>query len=98
MGTVGISFDDFCRCTMEELEAIFKSWRETKEEDNKGKWERMRLHAVMVMQPHCKKKLNPHQILPFPWEKRPLRKKDAPVVDKATAKRRFEELAKRRND
>ena len=30
----------------------------------------MRLHAVMTMQPHCKKRLSPAMVLPLPWDKK----------------------------
>lgn len=89
-----MSFNDFCRCTIEEIEEIFKAWQEKRDSDLHGEWERMRLHAVMTMQPHCKKKLSPEKILPLPWEKKQKRG-TAPVVDKETAKKRFEQMAKR---
>ncbi len=68
LGVVGLSFGDFCILTFDEFEAVMKAHKERQELREQGEWERMRLHAVMTMQPHCKKKLDPKKILPFDWE------------------------------
>ena len=56
-------------------------------------WERMRLLATIVIQPHVKGKVSPQKLLPFDWEKT---KKKAPrvSVSKEEDKNRFETLAK----
>ncbi|MDE6479270.1 MAG: hypothetical protein K2L45_03295 [Muribaculaceae bacterium] len=69
MGVVGLSFGDFCILTFDEFESIVKAHREREERMRRDEWERMRLHAVMTMQPHCRKKLDPKKVLPFEWEK-----------------------------
>ena len=57
-------------------------------------WERIRLQAVMTMQPHCKKRLIPERILPFAWEKEK-KKPSIPQVDKETAKKRMEKIVRK---
>ena len=90
VGTIGISFDDFCRLRPEELEEALRSRRETRESCYRDEWERMRLLATMVMQPHCKNRLKPEKVLPFPWDKkRAAHRNDAPSVSKEEAKARF---------
>lgn len=96
VGVVGISLDDFRMLTPSELESILTAHQEREESARRDDWERMRLLATMVMQPHCKKRLSPGTLLPFPWEKKPRHTDHTPAIpDKETAKRRFEALLKR---
>ena len=94
MANVGLSHDDFYRCTIEELEEIFRRWEDRRESDIRTSWEQMRLHAVMTMQPHCKKRLNAKTILPFPWEAEPKTPKAEPV-DWETAKAQMKKRMKK---
>lgn len=53
--------------------------------------------AAITIQPYVKKRLTPHGLLPFPWEKKkPMQK--APAVSKEEAKRRFETVLKKGGD
>lgn len=54
-------------------------------------WERMRMLATIIIQPHIKGKMTPGKLLPFPWEKH---KTEAPQVSAAEARKRFERLTK----
>ena len=69
VGVVGLSFGDFCLLTFDEFEAVLKAHRDRDDMMRHEEWERMRLHAVMTMQPHCKHRLHPNKVLPFEWEK-----------------------------
>lgn len=91
LGVVGLSFGDFCILTFDEFQAVLKAYREREEMMCHEEWERMRLHAVMTMQPHCGKKLDPKKVLPFEWEKskKPGRENTAPELSKAEAKEAF---------
>lgn len=84
-----MSYEDFCRLTPEEAEAAFKAWRESHEADQRERWERMRLHAVMTMQPHCKKRLSPAMVLPLPWDRKARGRKESAPVDKEAQKAMF---------
>ena len=86
---VGLSFHDFCLLTPVELEEVFRAWREHHERGSRDSWERMRLHAVMTMQPHCKKRLNARSLLPFPWEKREAGPAESAAVSREEQRERF---------
>lgn len=76
---MGMSLDDFCRCDFDEFIAIYEAWRTQEEEHMQGQWERMRTLAAIVIQPHCKKRITPRQLLPLPWDhKRPGHEREEP--------------------
>lgn len=50
-------------------------------------WERMRMLASIVIQPHVKKKITPKRLLPFPWD-------FSPSSDKKEDMARFKGLSK----
>lgn len=92
-----MSRTDFCACTPAQFRAILRSWRETEESRRRDAWERMRLHALMTIQPHVRKRLDPHSLMPLPWDKTPRKafKKEKPL-SRAEAMKRFAELMKLR--
>lgn len=93
MGECGMSYRDFRSLTISELAEVIKRHRESAEARRRDRWERMRLHAAMTMQPHCKNRLSPQRLLPFPWENGPQqRSQSTQGLDKAQAKVRFESL------
>ena len=86
--------DDFCRCTPVEFEHIYKAYSEKAEAEFRDAWERMRLLATIVIQPHTKKKLTAKKLMRLPWDD--IKKEsDKPQVSKEEAKARFEELIKK---
>lgn len=98
VGIIGISYNDFCRCAPDELEAIFRAYSEVRQEDRQDEWERMRIAATIGIQPHVRRKITPQKLLPFAWNS-----KNKATTQKATAenmspedrKLRFEKLAKK---
>lgn len=49
--------------------------------------------ATITIQPYANKVLTPHELLPFPWDKKnPEHTKAAPAVSKEDALMRFEEV------
>jgi len=68
LGRIHLSYDDFCRCTLEEFEEICKAWQETRDADERSEWERMRLSATIAIQPHLKQKITAQKLLPLPWD------------------------------
>lgn len=97
LGCIHLSYDDFCKLTPEEFECICEAYRDQRESDYRERWERMRLHAAILMQPHVKKKITPQKLLPLPWEKEARRKNAPKPVSAEESKARFEKLAKRFN-
>ena len=68
MGCIGMSMDDFCRCTPSEFYAAYEAWNEMQTSRERGRWERIRMQCLCSMQPYSKSKLTPHDIMRFPWE------------------------------
>lgn len=66
-----MTYDNFCRCSVEEFNAIYRAWRESKEADERSAWEQMRLLATISIQPHVKRKMKPQTLLPLPWDNQP---------------------------
>lgn len=69
MGCMGMSMDDFCRCTPSEFRAAWDVWREMHGQRERGAWERTRTLALCTLQPHTSQRLRPEDIMTFPWEK-----------------------------
>ena len=68
MGCIGMSMDDFCRCTPSEFYAAYEAWNEMQTSRERGRWERIRMQCLCSMQPYSKSKLTPQDIMRFPWE------------------------------
>lgn len=89
-----MSMDDFCQCSPDEFNAIFKAW----DEGNRGEWERARIVATLLLQPHCKSRLKPDKVIPLPWDAE-ARKQKQPKLSKEERLRRIEEkVSARRNN
>ncbi|MDE5726664.1 MAG: hypothetical protein K2H94_00885 [Duncaniella sp.] len=100
VGCIGMSHDDFCKCTFGEFESICKAWREMAERQNRDAWERTRTMATLTIQPHLKKgcKITPEQLLPLPWDKKKQSpRSEAPKLTAEEKQKRFEEAIRRLN-
>ncbi len=98
MGGMHISYDDFCRLTPDEFGHVYEAFHKRREADYKEEWERVRMLAFIVIQPHLKKKITPQNLLPFPWEKPKKPQGNTPAYLSAEdSKVRFENLVKRMN-
>ncbi len=63
-----------------------------KDSQNRQEWERSRLMAAILVQPHVKKKITPKNLIPLPWDKSPERKIDAARLSPQERQQRFEHL------
>ena len=72
VGRIGMSIDDFCRCTPLEFSAIAEGWSEGEQHRERAAWERARLQCTCMLQPYSKKKLKPRDVLQFAWDDAPL--------------------------
>lgn len=96
VGCIGMSHDDFCKCTFDEFESICKTWREMTDGQSRDAWERTRTIATIIIQPHVKKKITPQQLLPLPWDKEKQNiQSEAPELTAEEKRKRFEEVAHR---
>ena len=100
VGCIGMSHDDFCKCTFGEFESICKAYREMNERENREAWERARTIATILIQPHVKKgnKVTPQQLISLPWDKKKHRGGKTPELTAEEKRKRFEELAHRLGD
>lgn len=65
---MGMSVDDFCRCTPSEFTAAWTAWSEGEESRRRDAWERTRMLALCTLQPHTSQRLRPQDVMAFPWE------------------------------
>ena len=68
MGEAGVSLDDFCRLTPDEIDAILRCRGDRITETARRDWEVMRLQTYMTLAPFCQGLSSPGRLLPFPWD------------------------------
>lgn len=91
-----MSYDDFCKCTYAEFESISKAWLEMYQGQNRDAWERARIVATIAIQPHVKKKITPHQLMPLPWDKKKeILRSEAQELTAEDKRKRFVEVVHR---
>ena len=85
----------------EEFAAVYKAYAEQRDTDFKDNWQRMRLLATIVIQPHLGKrhKVTPEKLLPFPWDKAKVEaKKKRAEITPEQQRRRMENLVRKLGD
>lgn len=95
MGCIGMSRDDFERCTPVEFYEIWNQWVAQCRDRERSAWERTRVLIMYFIQPYTKKTLSAHDVLPLPWdtETGKAKKED---ISREEFNKRFE-AAKQRN-
>ena len=68
VGRIGMSIDDFCRCTPLEFSAIAEGWNEGEQARQRAAWERTRMQCTCMLQPYSKKGLKPTDVMRFDWD------------------------------
>ena len=66
---MGLSVDDFLGLDTDEFDAAVKAFGEHEDQQERERWERMRLLGLMTVQPWSKGKLTAEKLLPLPWDK-----------------------------
>lgn len=98
VGCVGLSIDDFCKCDIDEFEAICRAWSDMLEAQNRDDWEQMRLLAAVSIQPHVRKRIIPRQLIPLPWDNQKVRNRNdraaTPALTPEQRQARFKRLAR----
>ena len=69
VGRIGMSVDDFCRCTPLEFSAIAQGWNEGEQQRERSAWERTRMLCTTMLQPYSKKRLEPQDVMRFAWDR-----------------------------
>ncbi len=94
---MGMSLQDFDRCTPLEFERIFEMWHEAQLLSFRTSWEQTRQLAVCILQPYAKKELTPTDVIEFEWDEpkaaTPAKKTRK---EREAEKRRYKELKKAR--
>lgn len=88
-----MSYAEFCRLEPEEFSHIYRAYCDQAGAQYRDSWERMRMLASIVIQPHVKNRLTPRGLIPFPWDKE--MKVEKPILSKDEAKRRFEAVIRK---
>lgn len=68
LGVGGLSFDDFCLLTPDEFQAVLDAYSEAEERHSHDMWECMRILAAISVSPFSKSRVDPKNLLKFPWE------------------------------
>ena len=71
VGCIGMSVDDFCRCTPLEFRAIHEAWADNERRKERGAWERTRMQCTTMLQPYSRHRLDPEDVLRFEWDNPP---------------------------
>lgn len=66
---MGLSVDDFLGMDTDEFDSAVKAFGEHEDQQERERWERMRLLGLMTVQPWSKGKLTAEKLLPLPWDK-----------------------------
>lgn len=101
LGCIRLSYDDFCKMDFEEFAAVHKAYAEQRDIDFRNDWQRMRLLATIVIQPHLakNKKITPEKLLPFPWEKNTQKRSEKePKLTPEQQRKRMADLVKKLGD
>ncbi len=85
LGRVQMSYDDFCKCTPDEFTSICEAYNAQCETEYKDGWERARMIATILIQPHTKKRVKPHDVCPLPWDRETAKRKNLKPISKEEA-------------
>lgn len=94
VGCVGMSYNDFCRCTPGQLKMILDRWSRKEKLMSRERWEQTRFLATTVLQPYAKKALKPTDVAKFKWEKD--QKPKVPLKQEESTLERFRQLVEAR--
>lgn len=88
-----MGLNEWMALTPDEWHAVAKAYSDNREAKQRDDWNRVRMHAYMMIQSQTKDHLTPSQLLSFPWDKDDT-KSDVEIIDKDQAKMRFAKLIK----
>lgn len=67
-GCIGMGLGDFERCTPSEFCGIVSAWRRERELKERQDWERVRMLALVLLQPRAGKRLEATDVMRFGWD------------------------------
>lgn len=65
---MGMRLGEVYSLTVEELLTIYEAWAEREETSRRTAWEQTRFLAHCMLMPYAKKRLQPEDVIRFPWE------------------------------
>lgn len=68
LGCIGMSLDDFCRCTPSEFYAVWDAWERMEQQRERQRWEQTRTQCLCALQPYSTHKLQPEDVMKFEWD------------------------------
>ena len=68
MGAIGMSLDDFCRCTPAEFRSVADAWHRAEERRERSGWEQTRMQCLCMLQPYSRRRMEPRDVMRFPWD------------------------------
>jgi hypothetical protein len=71
MGCMGMSMTDFCSCTPSQFREAYNVWAERERTGLRQQWEQSRMMCMCMLQPYSKKRLQPRDVMRFPWDETP---------------------------
>jgi hypothetical protein len=90
--------DTFDTLTPDEFAAIMAKHNEYLDAKMRDEWERARIMATILIQPHITRKITPEKLLPLPWDKkRKSEKTKTPEVSRKEHLQRFRDIKRRLN-
>lgn len=92
MGAIGMSLFDFKRMTPDDFIEACKAHSRAIGNAERSQWERARMIAAVTVQPHCKKKIDPQKLLPFPWDKKKAQPKTEQKASREEIRARYKKL------
>lgn len=95
MGCIGMSLDDFERCTPLQFEAIYNNWQRRATMVDRGNWERARMECLCVLQPYSKKSIQAKDVMRFPWDDEPDEEEEKQSESNEDMAERYEKAKKR---
>lgn len=85
---MGMSIDDFCRCTPQLFLEIHEAYVKKMELAEQSLWERTRMECLYMLQPYSKKTLKASDVMTFPWDK-----KEPVALQEKSTEERFEYIS-----
>lgn len=95
MGCVGMSLEDFERCTPFEFAAIYKQWNERDVRRYRDGWEYVRTLAALIKIEFTGRK-TAYDLLPFPWDGEDGTKKSNAVPKGGSSPEAFRKIVEKR--
>lgn len=90
-----MSRTDFEQCTPAEFYEIYERWQTARRDAERGEWERARVLALYIAQPHAKHRLKAHDVLPLPWDNEQAGNKPREELSREELQKRYAAAAKR---